>query len=119
MPGLERELTLATERIAEIEREIERTADAPHDARTRLLERIARTTPVDGRDVLFPVVVDDALSAVSETERFSVRGGLVNLSRGGQGGVRSDDPIIDRWARTGVGDHPVTLYEVAAAAAVS
>ena len=119
VPGLERELTLATERIAEIEREIERTADAPHDARTRLLERIARTTPVDGRDVLFPVVVDDALSAVSETERFSVLDDLVNLSRRVQVVVLTDDPIIDRWARTRVGDHPVTLYEVAAAAAVS
>lgn len=107
----ERRLDLATDRVTELEAELDALADGPTPLQTRITDRLARTSLLNGHDDRLPVVIDDAVASLGPAEKELALDLLSRLSSRTQVILLTADLAVTTWARTRVPGGVVTLLE--------
>ncbi|MEO6627912.1 MAG: hypothetical protein ABIP03_05020 [Aquihabitans sp.] len=110
--GAEHRYRVGLAKVHDLEARLNDLAAGPGTLTQRLAARLGRTTKIGGHDETVPVLIDDAFARLEEAEKGSLLDLLVELSEHTQIILLSDDPVVASWARSRVGQVPVTLFEV-------
>lgn len=110
--GAEHQYRVGLAKVQDLEARLDGLAAGPGGLDRRLAARLGRTSWIGGNEETVPVLIDDAFSRLHGDEKSALLERLVDLSVLTQIVLLTDDPAAATWARSRVGQVPVTLFEV-------
>lgn len=97
--------------VESLEQRLDEISSGRGSLQHQIVGRLGRTTFLGDREESVPVFIDDAFRKVADGERMDLLDLLIRLSRNVQVVLLSDDPLVNRWARSRSTHTDVVLYE--------